>query len=124
MIRMKDSLVLKKIFGWALTALLAVEGYFSAFCFVSGCFGIRKLLYGGYGGGFDFSAALYLLLPPIILTVTIWAGKKFTGISNGKYALMPRRHCGGHCGASAAALCVQRVRGVLNSQACRFMRHA
>lgn len=85
---MKDSLVLKRISGWALTVLLAVEGYFSTFCFVSGCFGIRKLLYGGYGCGFDFSAALCLLLPPIILTVTIWEGKKFTGISTGKYALI------------------------------------
>ena len=88
-IRMKDSLILKKIFGWALTALLAVEGYFSAFCFVSGCFGIRKLLYAGYAGKtFDFSTVLFLLLPPIILTITIWAGKKFTGISTGKYALI------------------------------------
>ena len=109
-IRMKDSLVLKKIFGWALTALLAVEGYFSAFCFVSGCFGIRKLLYGGYGGGFDFSAALYLLLPPIILTVTIWAGKKFTGISNGKYALIASAAI--VLGIAARALLLYAFRGL------------
>lgn len=107
---MKDSVMVKKIFGWALTALLAVEGYFAAFCFVSGCFGIRKLLYGGYGGGFDFSAALYLLLPPIILTVTIWAGKKFTGLSNGKYALIASAAI--VLGIAARALLLYAFRGL------------
>ena len=83
----KAMVVLRQVFGWIWTALLAVEGWF-AWIYVNAGISIMLEDLPDKNGNWYFNPLgfMYILFPLPFVVFTAWMGKRLTGISAGKYA--------------------------------------
>ena len=83
----KAMVILRQVFGWIWTALLAVEGWF-AWIYVNAGISLMVEDLPDKIGDWYFNPIgfMYILFPLPFVVFTAWMGKRLTGVSAGKYA--------------------------------------